>query len=245
MSPYQSAQEVIAAVRNETDSCILFLSLGKDSLVTLDLIYPHFKHIVCVFMYFVPHLEHIERWIRWVKATYPDVEIMQVPHWNLTYILRGGLYCTPRKDVKLMRLADVIQSVRLKTGLEYVFLGMKKADGMNRNMMLKTYEENHYINNGLAYPLAEWNQKQIWAYMRQRRLPEAVRYGLSASSGVGFNEDCFVWMEQNFPQDLERIYKVFPMSFRILAEYHYKEKKEEQNKQKENKAELEENHLMT
>ena len=51
-----------------SDSALLFCSLGKDSLVLLDLIYPKFNRIVCVFMYFVPGLEHIERWVKWVKC---------------------------------------------------------------------------------------------------------------------------------------------------------------------------------
>ena len=84
-------QEVIRSIRAKSDSCIIFCSLGKDSLVTLDLIYPKFDRIVCIFMYFIQGLEHIQRWINWVKAKYPKVEFMEVPHWNLTYILRGGL----------------------------------------------------------------------------------------------------------------------------------------------------------
>jgi len=222
MSVVESAEGVINAVREKTDGVILFLSLGKDSLVTLDLIYPHFDKIVCVFMYFIPHLEHIDRWIYWVKNKYPKVEIHQVPHWNLTYLLRGGLYCTPRKDVKLRKLKDVIAAVRVQTGLTYVFLGMKKADGMNRRLMLKTIEKDNYINNGLVYPLAEWNQKDVYSYMKQHHIPQAVRYGLTASNGLGFNLDCFLWMEKNFPNDLKKIYNAFPLSFRILEEYHYK-----------------------
>lgn len=206
---------------------MLFCSLGKDSLVLLDLIYPRFERIVCVFMYFVKDLEHIDRWINWVKAKYPKIEFVQIPHWNLTYILRGGLYCVPNPRVKLLKLTDVIKSMRLKYGLEYVFLGMKKTDGMNRRLMLKGYEETQYENKGLCYPLAEWTQKDILSYMKQHNLPEPVRYSLKASSGVGFNLDCMLWLEQNYPQDLERIYKVFPLSMRILKEYHYKNQKQE------------------
>lgn len=159
MSKLESAQRTIAAVREKTDSCIVFCSLGKDSLVTLDMVAPHFDRVVCVFMYFVPHLEHIERWVTWVKARYPKVEFMQVPHWNLSYILRGGLYCIPNPKVKLLKLADVVRSIRLKTGISYVFLGMKKADSMNRRLMLKGFEQDEYISNGQAYPLADWTQK--------------------------------------------------------------------------------------
>lgn len=217
----------IDRIREKSDSALLFCSLGKDSLVLLDLIYPRFERIVCAFMYFVKDLEHIDRWINWVKAKYPKIEFVQIPHWNLTYILRGGLYCVPNPRVKLLKLTDVIKSMRLKYGLEYVFLGMKMADGMNRRLMLKGYEETQYENKGLCYPLAEWTQKDILSYMKQHNLPEPVRYSLKASSGVGFNLDCMLWLEQNYPQDLESIYKVFPLSMRILKEYHYKNQKQE------------------
>ena len=227
MTKIESAQKTITSVRSNSDGCIVFCSLGKDSLVTLDLVYPKFERVVCVFMYFVPQLEHIERWVNWVKSRYPKVEFMQVPHWNLSYILRGGLYCVPNPKIKLIKLADVVKAVRLKTGLDYVFLGMKKADGMNRRLMLKGFMEADYINNYQAYPLADWNQKDVLAYMKQRSIPDPVRYSLKASSGTGFNIECFLWLRDNYPQDLQKIYRTFPMSERILWEY--------DNKQKQNK----------
>lgn len=214
----------IDRVRERTDSAMLFCSLGKDSLVLLDLIYPRFERIVCVFMYFVKDLEHINRWVNWVKAKYPNIEFVQIPHWNLTYILRGGLYCVPNPKVKLLKLADVIESMKIRFGMDYVFLGMKMADGMNRRLMLKSYEETQYENKGLCYPLAEWTQKGILSYMKQHGLPEPVRYSLKASSGVGFNLDCMLWLERNYPQDLEKIYRTFPMAERILWEYNQKQK---------------------
>ena len=94
---------------------------------------------------------------------------------------------------------------------------------MNRRLMLKGYEENGYENNGLVYPLSDWTQRDILSYMRQHNLPEPIRYSLKASSGVGFNEDCLLWMRKNYPQDLEKIYKVFPMAERVLFEYDRKQ----------------------
>lgn len=195
----------------------MFCSFGKDSLVLLDLLYPKFDCIVCVFMYFVPGLDHIGRWVNWVKAKYPKIEFVQVPHWNLTYILRSGMYCVPNPKIKLLKLADVVSAMRLKYGIYYTFLGMKKADGMNRRLMLKGYA--NYENEGLCYPLADWTQKDILAYMKQKGLPEPVRYSKKASGGVGFNLDCFLWLRENYPGDLRKIIKAFPMSERILFEY--------------------------
>ena len=79
MTKNETAKQSIAAVRRKSDSCILFCSLGKDSLVLLDMIYPQFERVVCVFMYFVEGLEHIERWVGWIRAKYPRVEFVQVP----------------------------------------------------------------------------------------------------------------------------------------------------------------------
>lgn len=222
MTKLEKTLEVIDLVRAKEDTCVLMCSLGKDSIVVLDLIYPKYKKIYCVFMYFVKGLEHVERWVRWVKAKYPNVEFVQVPHWNLTYILRSGLYCTPNPKVKLLSLKDVAIAMRKKYGCTYVYTGMKLADSMNRRLMLMTYKESNYENNGFVYPLAEWTQKEILSYMRQHNLPEPVRYDKNASSGIGFNEACFLWMRERFPQDLEKIYEAFPLSRRILYEHDLK-----------------------
>jgi len=219
MTKLESANAVIDHIREQKDECILFCSLGKDSLVVLDLIAPKFKRVVCVFMYFVKDLEHINMFARYICKRYPNVEFEQVPHWTLTYILRGGMYCVPNPDIKLLKLADVVKTTRIKYGIDYCFLGMKKADGMNRRLMLNGYAETYYENKGLVYPLAEWNQKDVLSYMKMHRLPEPVRYGKNASNGVGFNLDCFLWLRKHFPQDLAKIIQAFPLSERILFEY--------------------------
>ena len=219
MNKVEQANRYIDLIRERSSEALLFLSLGKDSLVLLDLLYPKFDRIVCVFMYFVKDLEHINRWINWTKARYPKIEFVQVPHWNLTYILRGGMYCVPNPEVRLLKLADVVKAMQLKHDVYYTFLGMKKADGMNRRLMLNGYEEKGYENNGMCYPLADWTQKDILAYMKQNNLPEPVRYGNKASNGIGFNIDCFLWLRSNYPVDLQKIIKAFPMSGRILFEY--------------------------
>lgn len=226
LNKVESAQACIGHVAEQTDSCIVFCSLGKDSLVVLDLVYPRFKRVVCVFMYFVKDLEHINRFVGYIKARYPRMEFMQVPHWNLTYVMRGGMYCTANPNIKLLKLRNIIDAQRHNLGIGFCFLGMKKADGMNRRLMLKGYENSFYENDGLAYPLADWTQKDVLAYMKMHKLPEPVRYGKNASNGVGFNLDCFLWLREHYPQDLQKIYDAFPFSQRILFEYDNKQNSE-------------------
>ena len=61
MNKVEQASQYIDLIRVKSNEALLFLSLGKDSLVLLDLVYPKFDRIVCVFMYFVKKLEHISQ----------------------------------------------------------------------------------------------------------------------------------------------------------------------------------------
>ena len=152
MNKVEQANRYIDLIRERSSEALLFLSLGKDSLVLLDLLYPKFDRIVCVFMYFVKDLEHINRWINWTKARYPKIEFVQVPHWNLTYILRGGMYCVPNPEVRLLKLADVVKAMQLKHGVYYTKL-LQKSE-MRKNMVMDliyrgfiyaaNYSESHY-----------------------------------------------------------------------------------------------------
>ncbi len=226
----KSVYATIAEVRKQAASAVVFISFGKDSLALLDLLYGKFDRLVCVFMYFVKDLEHVNRYQRYCAKRYPRTEWVQVPHWNLTYIRRAGIYCEPEPDVKLKKLADVIAEVREATGIEWVFLGMKKADSLNRRLMLMQYESSQYTNNKLAYPLAELTNREVLAYMKAAKLPAPVIYAPKngkASNGIGFNIECFLWMRENCPGDLERIYAEFPLSKRILFEHDRKKHREQ------------------
>jgi len=221
VSKIDQANKIIDLVRVKSNGALLFCSFGKDSLALLDLVYPKFDRVVCVFMYFVKDLEHINRYINWVKVKYSMIEFIQLPHWNLTYILRSGMYCVPNPKVKLLKLADIDNAMRLKFGINYVFYGMKKADSLNRRLMLNTYDNGE--NNGKVYPLSDWTNKDVLAYMKLKKLPEPVRYSKKASGGIGFNIECFLWMRENYSSDLQKILKAFPMSGKLLFDYDNKQ----------------------
>ncbi len=218
MDKVTQTKEVLRSVSQKTNRAILFYSTGKDSIVALDLMHEYFDEIVCVFMYFVKDLNHINKYLNWAKVKYPKIKIVQVPHWNLTYILRGGVYCVANPKVKVFKVAKVDEAMRIKCGINYTFYGMKKADSMNRRLMLNTYE-NYTSDTNKVYPLADWTNKEVLAYMKQRKLPQPVRYSKNASGGVGFNIDCYLWLRNNEPNDLDKMLKAFPMSEKILYDF--------------------------
>lgn len=224
MSLVENSQNIISSIGAKSNRAICFFSTGKDSITLLDLMYPYFDEILCVYMYFVPDLEHINKYLKWAKTKYPKIKIMQVPHWNLTYVLRSGLYCVQNNNVKLMKQKDIDDAIRTQTGIQYSFYGVKKNDSLNRRLMLNTYKENGYASSAnRVYPLAEYTNKDILTYMRMRKLPQPIRYSKKASGGVAFNEETFIYLRENYPNDLKKIFKAFPMSEKILFDYDQKQ----------------------
>lgn len=220
MTPTEHTQQIINTVRQKTDRVILFYSTGKDSIALLDIIAPHFKEIHLVFMYFVKNLEHIDKYLRFCKTTYSNVIIHQVPHWNMTYAIRGGLYCIPNPNVKLMTVKDVDESMRLKTGVRYSFYGMKQSDGLNRRLMLRGYEQEAISTTNRVYPLSQWKKADVMAYIKQHKLPEPIAYSSQKKSqGLTFDADVFAYLRINYPEDIEKIYRAFPLSKQILLKY--------------------------
>lgn len=118
-----------------------------------------------------------------------------------------------------MTLKDIDEAIRLKTGINYTFYGMKQADGLNRRLMLRGYENEALSTTGKTYPLSKWKKADVLAYLKARRLPEPISYTKEAGSGLWFDVKCFDYLRQHYPQDLEKIYRVFPLSRNILIRY--------------------------
>lgn len=220
MNIQQHSSLVIDMIRGQTDRVILFYSCGKDSIAMLDMVAPHFKEIICVYMYFVRGLSHIERFINYSKAKYNNVTFLEVPHWNLSRALKIGLFCQPQKGIKLLKLRDIIERIRAKTGVDWCFLGMKQADSLNRRLMLRTYiQEAVNLDSKIAYPLSLWKKKEVISYVRFHNLPIPVEYSKAAGNGLWFDLKVYQWMRENEPEDLEKVLRAFPLSEKILFDH--------------------------
>lgn len=177
-------------------------------------------------MYFVKDLRHIQPFLNHT-ATYPNVRLIQLPHFMLTSIFNVGRYCPPDPRIKIKHLKDVDAQARKQTGIECSFYGWKQADGMTRRIVLRQYKDQAICEaTNKIYPLSLWKKGDILAYIAQKRLPKPVDYGSKrASVGVEFSPESFAWLRRYYPDDLERIYKVFPASREILFKYDEDERK--------------------
>jgi hypothetical protein len=223
MNIYQHTQQVIDTVRKKTNRVLLFYSCGKDSIALLHWCAKNFSEVVCVFMYFVKDLEHINKFINFSKKQYPNISFIQRPHYALTYINKSGLFCTPQ-NTRILKLSDIIQSVRLETQIEYVFLGMKQSDSMNRRIMLRQYELQAISPTNLVYPFSLWKDKDVLRYISNNRLPKPIQYSNKKSNGITFDLDVYLYLREHYPNDLQKILDVYPLSEKILFDYDQKNK---------------------
>ncbi len=219
----EKTNDILRTIAAETNEIVLFHSVaGKDSIALLDLCAPFFKRIVCCFMYTVPKLGHMNRHIAWAKATYPNCEFVETPHYALYQFIKiGFLGISQNKSVKLMRLSNIVERICLNTGIKWSVVGFKQSDSMNRRLMLRTYELNA-INRktNMCYPLSEWTNNEVLKYIQMRKLIKPIEYGRGQSQGQNPDDiDFLLWCREHYPEDLARIFNVFPLAKIKLDEY--------------------------
>lgn len=227
---FERAKEIIELVSRETDSIILFHSLsGKDSIAMLDLLYPKFRRIVCVYMYVVPNLEHVNVYYRYARRKYPNIEFVQVPHYGFySYVKSGYMGIKQNREQRLWKLSDITEKIREKTGIEWVAYGFKQSDSLNRRLMLRSYKDG---KEGICwatkkfYPLSTYKNGDILRYIHQEGLKEPETYGgMGQSCGCAIDSyEYLSYLKANYPEDLEKIFAVFPQARIVLIDKRYRD----------------------
>ena len=227
------ASAIIEKIAAKSDEVILFHSAsGKDSIALLDLVAPHFKRVICVYMYVVKDLRHINRYVRYAEQRYPNATFVQVPHFALYSYKKTGYMGTEKDEsVRSVQLNDIVNAVREKFGIEWAFLGFKKSDSMNRRLMLSRYED-EAINeqNKACYPLSSYKNSDILEYIQREGLIRPECYGKGQSSGTSIEDlDYLLFLRERYPDDLHKVLTSFPLSERVLFEHDYEKHQAERD----------------
>lgn len=217
----QYATSAIKKIASLTDRAILFHSAsGKDSIALLDLMHPHFKEIVCVFMYTVKDMEHIGRYISWATNRYSNAHFVQIPHYSVfSYIKVGFMGCTKNPKQRKYTLEQLTDEVRNRTGIDWAFFGFKQSDSLNRRLMLRGYEDEAINRKTMkCYPLSKYKNADILRYIDDHYLIHPEKYGGEhQSAGCDITDiNYLLYLRQNFPNDLQRLLNAYPLAERIL-----------------------------
>ncbi|MBP2058606.1 phosphoadenosine phosphosulfate reductase [Lactobacillus colini] len=205
-----------------TDSVIVSFSMGKDSIVTLDLCMRYFKHVGAFFMYLVPGLEFQENTLKKYEKYY-GIEILRVPHFENSNFYRYGSFRDPDFTVPLVKINDIYAYVRKQTGVEWIAGGEKIADSIVRLSMLK-HSGSVDVKRRRFYPVMYWHDKEIKEYIKYHRLlyPEFNRkLGFSFHSLAGKE---LAAIKDIYPKDYQRILKFFPEAQAGVLQYEMNKK---------------------
>ena len=194
-----------------TDAILVMFSGGKDSVCVLDLCHRYFRRVQPVFMQIGPMLSFHKAMHAWAEDKY-GVEILKLPHPGVVDCLRYGVFRNYQDfSIPVITFKDIWNYSRLQTGIWWIAAGEKIADSIVRRAMIKGDGGCVNAKIGRFYPLAEWTIKDVYAYMRQRRLrmtPEYESYGGSYNGSLVPHS--LHWLKRHYPNDYEKMRAWFP-----------------------------------
>jgi 3'-phosphoadenosine 5'-phosphosulfate sulfotransferase (PAPS reductase)/FAD synthetase len=233
----RTANEIINRVASVTDRVILFHSAaGKDSIVLLDLLSKHFREVLCVFMYLIKD-SYLNDYIRWAEQKYPNAKFVKIPHFQLSVMLKNGNFgLRPNPKQKIYTLAMLMTEMCVKYGIDWVCVGFKQSDSLNRRLMLRTYELNGLNEKTKRfYPLSEWKNKDCLAYIKYNKLAVPIKYSNEQSSDMDIGSGAYLtWCKQKHPRDFEKIVATFPLCGAL--QYDYEQRAKQENEQRQGKV---------
>ena len=200
-----------------TDRTTVFLSGGKDSVVTLDLCCRVFKHVDVVYMYLVDGLSFVESILGYYEHRY-GISIHRVPHFMLSEWLRYGTFRNYDLDVPIVSVKQIYDYCRELTGTYWISAGERCSDSIVRNAMIKQSSSIDH-KRGRFYPVAYWKKGDILNYVKKHKLrisPESDVLGFSFRSMMP--KDMYL-IKKHYPEDFERIKEWFPLVEASVKKY--------------------------
>lgn len=205
----------LSALRERTDSVIVAVSRGKDSLALLDLACRHFSRVEAFCMHVVAGLSFVENYLAYLERRY-HVTIDRVPHWWLSHAFRQGTYRPLTRSCPKITIRDVQEAQRRRTGLHWFLSGEKACDSLQRRGMLNSMAGGKFMpaiddRAGVCYPLAWWTDRQVYAYLKTRQIPLPADYRiLGRSFSTQLDGKTLSLLAEHYHDDIAKIEEVFP-----------------------------------
>ena len=207
---------ILGRAASEHDHCAVAFSGGKDSLVVLDLCVRAFKRVTPFFMYLVPDLACVTRELAAAEERY-GVKVVQYPHHAISTIMKHGAFCLPiATSTPEWTLDDVYALALQESGATVLATGARLADSPWRRRQMATWGN----KSETIYPASHWNKLQVLGYLRMRGIPIPPSSGHSAT-GIGLKEPSLLWLHDTFPDDFERLCRVYPLARGMIKRREY------------------------
>lgn len=207
-----AVSEVVLHAASLTDTICVGVS-GKDSLVTLDLCCKHFERVKAFFMYLVPDLAFQERYLDYLERRY-QIQIVRLPHWMLGTMFGETVFrfdSDQSLNAPRLKITDIENTLRARLEVDWFAYGIKATDSLERRGMLS---EGGSVNEKTkrVYPVAWFNDKAIYLYLKMQRIPLPPDYRMFGRSFSALNATQLIPIRDQYPDDYRKILEVFPFA---------------------------------
>jgi phosphoadenosine phosphosulfate reductase len=209
MDALKETTQILSKMFEQYNAVSVSYSGGKDSVVAMDLAVKTFKRVEAFFMYVIPDMECVQPAMDFAYKRW-GITVRQYPHFAILEDMGNGVYCNNTDRVVLPKysLTDIYNVARADSDTMAVVTGMKRNDSMMRRQHMKW---NEMGANHVWHPLAGWTNHDVRAYCLRHKLESPLSFsGQGASSGIGLDEETFLWLADKYPRDFFRMCEIFP-----------------------------------
>lgn len=208
---------IIKRASEYADSAILMFSGGKDSIACLELASKYIKKIIPVHLYFVKGLKIHDRHLNYYSKKF-GVKILQYPRCeDLSRHMRSGAYQKKAKKVPSIRQWEMDLYLRRELNTSWIIYGYKRTDSLQRRGIMNAncldgeqYKGGVDVRNRKIYPLANWSEREVFKYLKMKKLPLPSDYHAGFRDINTFKGEALLWLYHNHPQDYETVRKQYP-----------------------------------
>jgi phosphoadenosine phosphosulfate reductase len=214
--PLHESLEILRKAREQSPELLVSFSMGKDSLVLMDLAKRTFDRVVGFHMAYVPGGFRFQTELLDTYEEVFEVEILRELHWGFFASVLDAQYRDTDLDLHELpepRLRDIYDHVKQKTGIPLIATGAKRTDGLWRRRGF--HLTRHWTD--IIYPVVGWRKQHILAYCHRQGIPIPGNYGGGGGGQTSFNPSnidlsaaaiLYLWDEH--PEDFERLEEHFP-----------------------------------
>jgi phosphoadenosine phosphosulfate reductase len=203
---------MLESIRDASGNAMLtFLSGGKDSLAVLDLCCRVFPRVESVLMYYVRGLRCVEGSVT-AAARRHNVKLHFVPHWQLSRFMNRAVFMRNTNsavETPNISMADIEIYMKRLTGIGWIAHGHRKDESLERRGMLSSFNGINRKQQRI-YPLMDWSSRDVYSYLRVRKIPPPPNFGRKTVTGINFRPETLIWMRDKFPEDFAKLEVAFP-----------------------------------
>lgn len=205
-------------LRRITDTVIVGVSGGKDSVAVLDLCAAANMTIHAYTLEIVPDLRLKNEYFAMLERRY-GITIQRYPHPERVQCFREGRYCNPVPDLVQFNFRDVWEKARADFGVYWLATGEKKVDSLERRAQLSAWGAVQPAR-GRAFPLAEWKERDVYDYLQRRAVPLAPEYRYFGHSlATPLEGRVLAILKEHYPDDYEKVCRDFPFAEASLVRH--------------------------